>query len=37
LLKKYIEENEAKMKELFAKADDETKNELRELYILINS
>lgn len=37
LLKKYVEENEVQMKELFAKADDETKNELRELYILINN
>lgn len=37
LLKKYIEENESKMKEIFAKADTETKNELRELYILINN
>lgn len=37
LLKKYIEKNEEKMKELFKKADDETKNEIRELYILINN
>lgn len=35
LLKKYVEENESQMKELFSKADDETKKELRELYILI--
>lgn len=37
LLKKYVEDNEEKMKEIFNKADDETKNELRELYILMNN
>lgn len=37
LLKKYVDENEAKMKEIFANADDETKKELKELYVLINN
>lgn len=36
LLKKYVEENEAQMKDIFSKADDETKKELRELYIILN-
>ncbi len=36
-LKKYVEENEVKMKEIFANADEETKKELRELYVLINN
>lgn len=36
-LKIYVKENEAKLKEMFAKADDETKNEMRELFILINN
>lgn len=35
-LKEYVKNNEVKMKEIFKNADDETKNELRELYILIN-
>jgi hypothetical protein len=34
-LQTYVLENETKMKEIFNKADEETKKELRELYILI--
>lgn len=36
-LKIYIKENNYKLKEIFDKADDETKNEIRELFILVNN
>lgn len=37
LLKKYVSENEQKLKDLFEKGDDETKNEIRELFIILNN
>lgn len=36
-LKNYVLNNEEKLKELFEKSDEETKRELRELYILIHT
>lgn len=35
-LKKYVEENQEKLKELFENADLETKNEIREIFIIIS-
>lgn len=35
-LKKYVRENEKKLKELYDEADNETKSEIKELYVLIN-
>lgn len=34
-LRKYVLNNESKIKEIFDKGDDETKNEIREMYILL--